>query len=164
MREINPLWAYTIIFLVSLAGAYTTFGLLNSSATIADEKVKLGGAIAGFFVIFIAFSKIYSSEMGKIRSQADFLFSLVFPEDEILSINFNNKVNGTYEVISKDQINTKGNLMLEFKPPGGWIWKPPVKIQPDSTIVLDLVEDDGDKWIVKETLQPTIPLHPRSRR
>lgn len=164
MAEINPLLAYTCIFLVSLAGAYVTFGILESTATIKNEAVQLGGAAAGFIVIFSIFSKKYSAEMEKIRSQTNFLFSLVFPEEEILSINFNNKENGTYEIISKDQINKSGPLMLEFKPPGGWIWKPPVKIQPDSTIVLDLVEDDGDKWIVKETLQPTIPLHPRSRR
>lgn len=164
MREIHPLLAYTIIFLVSLAGAYVTFTLLGSTGAVESGGIKLGGAAAGFFVIFIAFLRAYSSEMEKIRSQTNFLFSLVFPEEEILSINFNNKENGTYEIISKDQIIKNGPLMLEFKPPGGWIWKPPVKIQPDSTIVLDLVEDDGDKWIVKETLQPTIPLHPRSRR
>lgn len=164
MREIHPLLAYTIIFLISLFGAYISFDILNSTATVEYKPIQLGGAVAGFFVIFIAFSKTYSSEMEKIRSQADFLFSLVFPEEDVLSVNFNKKENGTYEIRYRDQVIKKDTLMLEFKPPGGWIWNPPVKIPPDSTIVLELVEDDGKNWIVKETIQPTIPLHPRLRR
>lgn len=161
MRDIHPLLAYTIIFLVSLFGAYIAFGILESTGTVKDERVQLGGAVAGFFIIFIAFSKIYGSEMDKIRKyEVGMVFNLSFPDKDAPSVNFENEKNGTYEIICDDQTIKKDDLKLTFNQPSGYIWKPPIQINPDSTIQLNLVEDDGKEWIVKEMLR-TFTLYPR---
>lgn len=52
-------------------------------------------------------------------------------------------------------------MLLVFQPPGGWIWKLPVKITPDYTIIMKIVDDTGREWIVKE--RPTITVNPRMR-
>jgi len=159
MKEIHPLYAGATIFLISLLAAYITFGLLQSTGAVKDEKIQLGGAAAGFIIIFVVFSRFYSSQMDKLL-QTDIQFNL-FPAEQALNVKFDWEKIGIYKIINKDEeIIKKGDIRLEIQP-GGLVWKPPAKIAPDYTIIMDLVEKDGKKWIVRETplLPPTVPLH-----
>ena len=69
MKEIHPLYTSVIIFVVSLMGAFVTFGILESSGVVQDEKIQLGGSVAGFIAIFVVFSKFYGSQLDKIRDE-----------------------------------------------------------------------------------------------
>jgi hypothetical protein len=159
MREIHPLFAGTTIFLISLFAAFITFGLLKSTGAITDEKIQLGGAAAGFIIIFVVFSRFYSSQMDKLF-QTDIQFNL-FPAEQALNVKFDWEKSGTYKIINKNEETIKkGDVRLEIQP-GGLVWKPPARIAADYMIIINLVEKDGKKWIVRETplLPPTVPLH-----
>ncbi len=48
----NPLLVIIVIFILSLAGAFTLFKLLKSMAIIKKAHYQAGGALAGFLLIF----------------------------------------------------------------------------------------------------------------
>lgn len=58
MESINPIFVVSIIFLLSLSGAFVLFKLLKSYARIQRKGYQAGGALAGFLLIYAA---LYSS-------------------------------------------------------------------------------------------------------
>lgn len=102
-------------------------------------------------------------------NQSDILFSLAFGED---NTKFDNpKKNGHYWIKGKDK-EFDDDLLLEFKGPdqmlgwpGGWVWRPPTRIPLNSTITMELLEDNGRKWTLKQTPDRLmIPLYPKEIR
>ena len=129
------------IFIVSLIGAYVTFGLLESSGAIKDEKIQLGGAAAGFVVLFYMLSSFY-----KTQNVEDLQFVFEFPEEHIP--NFNEKINGKWELLYDGKRVDGGDILLEKILLGGYAWTPPVKIEPKHSIFMELVEDNnGTRWV-----------------
>jgi len=170
IREIHPLWVGLIIFLVSLFGAWITFGLLESTGTVEDERIKLGGAVAGFIVILLLFFRSYHQLMEESlkfklveeSSKLDIGFKLMFPEEDESNVKFTKDVHGSYVIKNGNMKIYKGKLVLEFKDFGGYSWKPPVKIAPNWQITLTLKDDDGKKWkVIERPVQGTIPLTAR---
>lgn len=51
-NETFPLFVVIVLFLASLFGAFVLFKVLQSTAVVTTKEYQLGGAMAGFFVIF----------------------------------------------------------------------------------------------------------------
>ena len=77
--ELDPIWVLLFVpFSLAMTGALILFYFLNSSASISRDSYKVGGAAAGFLVMFsvfydlsrqpflaeTAFYKIYQSSLG----------------------------------------------------------------------------------------------------
>jgi len=56
----SPLVVVVVLFACSLAGAYVLFKILQSSALITRKEAQIGGAAAGFLLIFAALGTYYS--------------------------------------------------------------------------------------------------------
>lgn len=143
--------------------AYVTFGILQSTGTIKDEKIQLTGAAAGFIVIFLVSSNFYKSQMEKIIG---FSVGLAFEGKSTKDMNFEkSEENGNWWVYSDDPANTKpvdeGKLRLSFAPPGTWIWKLPSSFKQDHSIKMKIIDDDNQTWSVNE--RPYITLTARKK-
>jgi len=147
----GPLLSSIVIFFVSLIGAYVTFGLLESTGAIKDEKIQLGGTIVGFVVIFYMLSSFY-----KTQNVSDLHFTFKFPDEYIPK--FNEKINGKWEILNNGESVDGGNISVVPNGGNGWVWRPPVKVEPNSTFYLRLVEDDGKIWIGKPTSYTPVEL------
>ena len=139
-----------ITVFTALAVVLANIGILGETVR-GSEFAKWGmGAVLGEIVIStVALFKF------EFLSQTEFWFNLEFPDS---SVNFSEKKNGTYEIISNKETIDSGDVLLVFEQ-GGWIWKLPVKITPDYTIIMNLVDDNKKVWTVKD--RPTITVNPR---
>jgi len=181
MRDIHPLWAYIAISLLSLLVAYITFGILDSTGFIDDERIQLGGAAAGFIVIFMVVSRRYSSEMEKIRRERrEMLEAEEKKRREMLELGekgIKPRVTLTFKKNGKKIDNVQLNrskcfyqikryegekvvggekdiveVMNDHGEGGGYYIKLPIYMTNDMRIDLILTQIDGNKW--EGTLDP----------
>lgn len=52
MDSMEPLWVISMIFCLSLLGAWVLFRLLGATAVVKTAKYKAGGAAAGFVIVY----------------------------------------------------------------------------------------------------------------
>lgn len=160
MKDINPLWAYTIIFLVSLFGAYITFGLLQSTGTIEDDNIKLGGSIAGFLFIFVVFARLYSSDLNKLRAielKRKKLYNLQFKIkdescDQIIMPPprlVENQGYLTIRDINGKKRNNKPQKISLVESNAGWNFYFDKDVEETDGLYLDLVDKSGQKWVAR---------------
>ena len=153
MKLSGALLSSITIFLVSLIGAYVTFGLLESTGAIKDEKIQLGGAVAGFVILFYMLSNFY-----KTQNVEDLQFVFEFPEEYIP--NFDEKINGKWELLQDGKHIDDGNIVLERILHGGYAWTSPVKIEPKQSIFMELVEDNnGTRWVGRSSSYYPVKLN-----
>jgi hypothetical protein len=68
--ELDPIWVLLLIpFCLAMTGALILFYFLNSSASITRDKYKVGGAAAGFLVMFSIF---YDLSRGPFLAETSF--------------------------------------------------------------------------------------------
>ena len=63
------LWVVVVLFTLSLAAAWVLFRILKSTAAIARKEYQLGGAAAGFLVIYSALYYSYDA-LAKLEVQS----------------------------------------------------------------------------------------------
>lgn len=158
-KEIDPLWVIIIFSLISLFVAYITFGILQSTGVVKDERIQLGGAAAGFYAVFILFHLLYSSQMEKktTRETEDSIFQINFVFPDGYDANFmQESVNGKYTILEHGKQIGSGDVSLQ--PEYDWVWRPQIKIKPDYLIALELEDDNHRKW--KTKIIPIITTKP----
>lgn len=168
MKDIHPLYTSVIIFIFSLMGAFVTFGILESSGVVQDERIQLGGSVAGFIAIFFAFSRFYNSQMEKVRDEklrklAEELkkekemgkkslhIVLKFNQDDlnIGEVVHNLKFEKCTLKIYDDKFEEKesSNIILALGGEQAWTFKLP-NLNPDSIASLEIVDNKKRKWEV----------------
>lgn len=168
MKEIHPLYISVIIFIVCLMGAFVTFGILESSGVVQDERIQLGGSVAGFLVIFIALSNFYKSQMEKVRDEKvrklteelekekkPLTILLEFNPDDLNEdeVVRNLKFEKCTLNISENEFDEKkesSNIILTKGGDEAWTFKLP-NFTPDSIAgleIVDIVDDEERKWEV----------------
>lgn len=161
--------AYLLVFGIWVVFVIFGFGSGAYGIYIGNQDLIYAAFLSFVIALIVAVAVIKIVEHGSDEI-TDVLFNLVIKEDA----KFNNiDKNGIYQI----EIGTEkksGDLLLEFMPPnpdlswpGGWVWRPPVRINHKSLIKLYLEEDDGTTWEAKKTyLQEklTIPLYPVKKR
>jgi hypothetical protein len=65
----NDLFAVVALFFCSLVAAYVTFAILRSTAKIQKKEYQVGGAAAGFLVIYAALYASYHQLQGASLSK-----------------------------------------------------------------------------------------------
>ncbi len=162
--------AYILIFGICMLFVIFGFGS-GIYGYINNEIIALYLSFSSFVIALIAATiviKIVEVPMISVNNsiESDILFSLAFGEKDT---KFDNpKKNGHYWIKGKDK-EFDDDLLLEFKGPdqmlgwpGGWVWRPPERIPLNSTITMELLEDNGRKWTLKQTPDRLmIPLHPK---
>ncbi len=59
--NINPILAYTLIFSSSLIAAIILYGSLSSTGIVESKGIQLGGAAAGFVIVFHLANRVFHS-------------------------------------------------------------------------------------------------------
>lgn len=63
----NALVVHTLIFGTSLLAAYVLYGVLKSTGTFENKGAQLGGAAAGFVIVFLLSSSVFSNMLKRLH-------------------------------------------------------------------------------------------------
>ena len=149
-------------------GAFVTFGILESSGVVQDERIQLSGSVAGFFAIFFVFSNFYKTQMKivrdeKVRKLAEELdkekerekkplhIVLKFNQDDlnIDEVVHNLKFEKCTLKIYDDTFEEKesSNIILALGGEQAWTFKLP-NPNPNTIARLEIVDNKKRKWEV----------------
>jgi len=141
---------------VSLFAAGILFGVLKSTGLVKNEFFQLGGAGAGFVVVFLLFERFYNEQQKAKKPMVT--TNLIFTaEGEPVASNALEVIldtdRCTYEVLrfeGEKAIISKPFKMI-VKPEGrSYSCMIPVTIKPDQFVRLKLIDKRGHEWVVRE--------------
>lgn len=105
--------AVVLIFLLSLIGAYTLFGLLDSFAFIKQKHHQAGGAIAGFLLIYAALYSSLGNLLKNCESNKPILWSISGNITREGALTHENTRINHFPPGPQDLTDKSGNFLLE---------------------------------------------------
>jgi hypothetical protein len=157
----TPLGFFVLIVLIVEA----ILAAIVISKNVSGDSFLVQGMVALIFLLvgvvtFLAYKRPYAL----IPELERYWASLDFDGKSAKDMDFSK--NGTWRVYSDDPANTepvdKGELKLNFAPPGAWIWKLPISFQSNYSIEMEIIDDDNQTWLVNQ--RPNITLAAKRKK